>query len=209
MSQRTIINSYRARLHALKSGVRFPSAMAMDRRDFDGNGWFEVKDNPISKVGIFKYQGSQIPGAPDKSKMYRVLRPAEELGSPATIKSFMLLPWIDNHAMLGKGEGLVPAEQKGVSGVIGQDIYFDPNACDGTLFANLKVFSAAMADLINAGKKELSCGYRCDYDWTPGIWKGKPYDAIQRNIRGNHVALVQKGRMGSDVSVLDHSDANL
>lgn len=182
-----------------------PAPAAMDEREIDTNGWFEVKDNPISKVGVFEYRGAQIPGAPDPNKMYRVFRPAEELGDPETISSFRLLPWIDNHAMLGKGDGLVPAERKGVHGVIGEDVHFR----DDTLYGNIKAFSNSLADLIGAGKRELSCGFRCSYEWAPGVWNGQPYDVVQRQIRGNHVALVKRGRMGPDVAVLDHSDADI
>ncbi len=179
-------------------------APAMDERAIDTNGWPEIKNNPISKAGVFEYRGAQIPGSPNPDKLYRVLRPEEELSSQEAIDSFKLLPWIDNHVMLGDGAGLMPAEKKGVQGVIGQDVHFE----DGTLYGNLKVFSNALADLIEAGKRELSCGYRCTYDWTPGVWNGQPYDAVQRNIRGNHIALVKNGRMGPDVAVLDHSDTD-
>ncbi len=197
---------------ALAAGMvwyeRFHSGWAQDKsaRVEDINGWPEIKDNPLSKEGVFEYRGSQIPGAPDKDKLYRVYRSASELSSPETIESFKLIPWIDNHVMLGREQdGLTRPEQKGIQGVIGQDVYFK----DGTLYGNLKLFSSAMKDMIEAGKKELSCGYRCTYDWTPGTWNGQHYDAVQREIRGNHLALVKRGRMGPDVAVLDHSDTSL
>ena len=45
--------------------------------------------------------------------------------------------------------------------------------------------------------RELSCGYQLDLDETPGTTPdGKHYDAIQRNIRYNHVAVVPRGRAG-------------
>lgn len=53
-------------------------------------------------------------------------------------------------------------------------------------------------------KKELSCGYRCRYEYAPGTYDGIDYDYVQRDIRGNHLALVENGRMGPDVAVLDH-----
>jgi len=192
---------------AVKSRIEFADAWAQDKsaRIEDVNGWPEIKDNPISKVGIFDYHGSQLPGAPDPNAMYRVYRPAEELADPETIESFKLIPWIDNHVMLGsEDDGLTRPEEKGVQGVIGQEVRFDPDAFeDGGLLGNLKLFSSAMADSINAGKKELSAGYRCTYDWTPGEFNGQSYDCVQRQIRGNHLALVKKGRMGPDVAVLD------
>lgn len=167
-------------------------------RIHDLNGWYEVKDNPLSRVGIYDYSGAQI-GAPpeDAAKIFRVYRPAEELQHPDTIASFKLVPFINNHVMLG--EGFTPAEDKGVDGVIGQDVYFQGD----TLYGNPKVFSKTLAEEIKKGKTELSCGYRCRYEFTPGTWNGQKYDVVQRNIRGNHVALVDEGRMGPEVSILD------
>jgi len=176
-------------------------AAAMDRREYDLNGWFEVKDNPLSSVGVYSYGGKSIGGDADPDRMYRVYRPAEELATEECIQSFRLLPWIDNHVMLGSEDaGLTPAEQKGVQGVIGEDVTFDGE----TLRGNIKVFSEAMSNLIANGKKELSCGYRCRYEKSSGTFNGEPYDYVQRDIRGNHLALVENGRMGPKVAVLDH-----
>lgn len=183
---------------------------AMDERAIDVNGWFESKRNPISKVGIFSYSGRALGGKrPDGTpleldRMYRVLRPAEELGSPECIESFKLLPWVNDHTMLGPvwqqmAPDALAAEQKGVDGVIGEEVFFE----NGTLYGNIKAFSNKLAALIAAGKRELSAGYRCVYDWTAGTLEGKPYDCVQRSIRGNHLALVQNGRMGPDVAVMD------
>lgn len=169
-------------------------------RNYDMNGWAEIKGNPLSKVGVFPYSGSQISADLDPNKVYMVYRSEEELSDPETIDSFKLLPWTDEHAMLGsEDEGMLPAERKGIHGVIGEDVYFE----DGYLKGNLKVFSDKLANLIEAGKKELSIGYRCLYDMVGGVYNGIRYDAIQRNIRGNHLALVDEGRSGPDVAVLD------
>jgi len=177
------------------------NSSAMDLREYDTNGWFEVKDNPLSMVGVFPYSGRSISPDADQDRVYMVYRPAEELGTSECIDSFKLIPWIDNHVMLGSEEdGLTPSEAKGVQGVIGQDVYFDGSILRG----NIKVFSEAMANLIANGKKELSCGYRCRYEYTPGVFEGVKYDYVQREIRGNHLALVENGRMGPDVAVLDH-----
>jgi hypothetical protein len=167
----------------------------------DFNGWYEVKGNPLTKVGVFPYPGRQIDSSLEPDKIYQVYRPAEELQDPDTIASFKLVPWVDEHVMLGSSaEGLTPAEQKGVQGVIGEEIFFDGEY----LKANIKVFSDKLAKLIENGKKELSIGYRCLYEMTAGVYNGERYDAIQRKIRGNHLALVEQGRAGPDVAVLDH-----
>ncbi|MBG3014730.1 DUF2213 domain-containing protein [Proteus mirabilis] len=170
----------------------------MTKRQYDLNGWLEVKDNPISKVGVFDYLGFEI-GAPIPEKIYKVYRPQEELASTETINSFKLMPFVDEHEMLGK-DG-TPAETKGIQGVIGEQVYFEYPY----LRSNIKILSNSALNQIEGGKIELSPGYRCIYDFTPGEFNGERYDAIQRHIRANHLALVDEGRTGDDVAVQDHS----
>jgi len=181
---------------------------ALDRREYDANSWYEVSDNPLSVVGVYQYRESSIVKGGDPNKMVGVFRPPEELSSPECIASFKLLPWTDDHPgeLLGpKEQGLVPADEKGVRGVIGEKVYF----MGGTLYGNIKVFSEALARKIASGKRELSCGYHCQFVAQTGVYNGEAYQYVQRNIRGNHVASVDKGRMGSDVRVLDAADCCL
>ncbi len=171
-------------------------------REYDVNGWPEIKNNPLSREGIFPYSGETVGG--EAGRIYSVYRPEEELSNPETIKSFKLLPFVDDHpaVLLGDSDaGLTPAEKKGIEGIIGEDVYYK----DGILYGNIKILSESLADLIESGKKQLSVGYRCVYKIVSGVWNGIPYDAVQRNIRGNHLALVDQGRMGKEVAVLDHS----
>ena len=172
----------------------------MSARKKDINGWFEVRANPISRVGVFFYSGRCISNDLDPNQLYPVFRPPEELNNPECIDSFKLLPWTDDHPQRLLGDG-VPAEEHGIEGVIGEKVFFDP--ADGMLKANIKVFSQRHADLINSGKRELSAGYHCKYEFSPGEWNGKPYQFIQRQIRGNHLASVDSGRMGPEVAVMD------
>nr|DAZ12127.1 MAG TPA: hypothetical protein [Caudoviricetes sp.] len=168
-------------------------------KQVDHNDFWYIKDNPLSKVGVFPYLGKQISSELEPDKIYQVYRPAEELLSEETINSFKLLPIVDDHTMLGTEPGMMPAEEKGVHGTSGSDVY----GKDGKLYGDLKIYSETLKDEIEAGKKELSMGYFCDYELTPGTFDGQHYDAVQRNIRGNHIALVEEGRMGSDVRVMD------
>ena len=165
----------------------------------DHNNFWLMADNPISKVGIYPYLGSQISENLIPNKLYNVLRPAEEVGSEESLKSLRLLPIVDEHAMLGGENGMINPEEKGIHGVIGEKVYLK----DGTIYADLKIFSEALKEEIANGKKQLSLGYFCDYDPTPGEYNGQHYDAIQRNLRGNHLALVEEGRMGPDVRIMD------
>lgn len=171
------------------------------RRIPDVNGWVEIKANPLTKTGVFPYSGAQVDPAFDPNEIIMVYRPEEELTDPECIESFKLIPWIDEHEMLGsEAEGMTPAEEKVPQGVIGQEVFYEAPYLKG----NIKVFSEKLADEIqNNGKKELSIGYRCLYEIKKGVYNGQKYDAIQRKIRGNHLALVDEGRAGPDVAVLD------
>lgn len=172
----------------------------MSAQSVDINGFVEIKGNPISKTGVYPYLGREI-GASEPDRIYKVYRPEEELSSQETIDSFKLMPLVDEHAMLGdEAAGFTPAERKGVQGVIGEDVYFDAPYLRG----NIKVYSESAKGLVKSGtKRELSPGYRFKLDMTPGTFNGEAYDAIQREIRANHLALVTEGRTGPDVSVLD------
>lgn len=176
-------------------------------KNYDINGFFEVLDNPLSKVGVFNYLGRNIPQEVAKGnsdKFFAVYRPAEELADPACVASFRLVPWIIKHTMIGDGTGgTKQIEDVGARGVTGERIWFDPEDDDGTLKGNIKCFSEYLADSIAAGKTPLSLGYRCVYEYAPGVFKGVPYTYVQRRIRGNHLATVDDGRMGPEVAVMD------
>lgn len=170
---------------------------AQDKKHVDHNGYWYIEKNPISRTGVFPYLGKQISDELEPDKVYQVYRPAEELFSPEAMASFKLMPLVDEHTMLGKD--YTPAEQKGIDGVLGEKI----ERSGDMLTADIKIYSESLKDEIRNGKKELSMGYFCDYDLTPGTYKGQHYDAVQRNLRGNHIALVDKGRMGREVRVMD------
>jgi len=55
----------------------------------------------------------------------------------------------------------------------------------------------------DATQREISCAYHWVPDMTPGVYEGTAYDGRMTNIEGNHVALVEQGRAGSDVIVGD------
>lgn len=173
---------------------------ATDEKQIDYNDFWYIKDNPLSKVGVFPYLGKTISDELEPNKVYYVLRPEDELSKEETLETFKLIPIVDDHTMLGNKEGMQPAEEKGVHGTSGMDVYYK----DGIIYGDLKIFSESLKEEIENGKKELSMGYFCDYELKNGEYEGQPYQAIQRNIRANHIALVQEGRMGADVRVLDH-----
>ena len=106
-------------------------------RSYDVNGWYQVKNTPLSKVGVFPYLGKSISKDLNPEQIYYIYRPEEELSSPDCIESFKLLPWINDHTMLAPGGvGGRPAEEVGIGGVIGEEVFYS----DGVLFGNIKMF---------------------------------------------------------------------
>jgi len=72
------------------------------------------------------------------------------------------------------------------------------------LLLPLAVQAADAVEKVNAGElHDVSTGYTCRVEATPGTWRGERYDAIQRELRYNHVALLPEGagRAGTEVSL--------
>lgn len=133
----------------------------------------------------------------------REYRPEEEVASPESLASFAGKVVTDEHP-----PGLLTSVntdqfQKGFAGT---EIVYD----NGLVRAVLTVTNQSLIDKIMRGDaKEVSAGYRVDFDPTPGTTEsGEVYDGIQRKIMGNHIAVVKRGRAGPDVKLhLDRMDA--
>ena len=169
----------------------------------DINGFWDIKNNPLTKEGVFKYRGDQIDPEGkkwglDQKRTYLVYRPLSEISNPETLKSFDGVPFIDEHDMLG--EGCTPSDCKNIAGTI-YNVHIEGRKMVG----DFKIYSDNIKREIRNGKKELSLGYRASFEKRPGIFDGVPYDFVQVGIVGNHVALVNRGRCGSDVRIFDKS----
>lgn len=172
-------------------------------KELDKSKFWIIRDNPIIKTGVFPYLGRQISPDLNPTQIYNVLRPEDELFKQKTIDSFNMLPITIGHALLGsKDEGLTPPEEKGIEGTTGEHAKRTGDKMTNTI----KLYSERIKDEINNGKKELSAGYFCDFMPESGTYQGRHYDYVQRNIDGNHIALVEKGRNGSDVRVMDSAE---
>ena len=163
----------------------------------DGSGFWEIKHNPISKVGVFPYMGRSISDECEPDRIYYVFRSADTLKASVDTWDNPPKPFINDHEMLG--EGFSKVDDRPVQGVIHNPVFEDD-----TLYADISVYSESLKDKIENGKKELSLGYFCKYRKEKGIYKGQAYDFVQEDMVGNHIALVDNGRCGSDVRVFDH-----
>ncbi len=141
-------------------------------------------DTPVlGRTGIQIYKNND-------GSIRREFRPPEEVFAKESLDSFAGKPITDDHPA-----DMVHAENaKDLSvGVIkssGMQV-------DNNVVAPIIVLDASTIKKIENGKKQLSLGYTVQTDETPGEWQGQKYDAIQRNIRINHLAIVDKGRAGN------------
>lgn len=151
-------------------------------------------DKPIvTSVGIFEYRN------PDGSTR-RELRLPEHVFDKDSLASYRGKPVILTHRAGSVDKDNVDREHIGTilsEGVVdGDDVRVEIIIHD--------------TDIIKqTGLRELSLGYSLDLDETPGTWNGQHYDAIQTNIRINHLALVDKARAGEQARLnIDSRDEN-
>lgn len=177
-------------------GVTFDAAPS--QRETDENGFLHVGSSHITKATVNPYYGREIPGwreaGLDPETVYYGLRDPQEL--QASLETWAGLPLHIEHHIDSADE----PEKLTRVGAVGTGAVWNPPYVD----APLTVWDRTAIDAIEDGSfRELSCAYRYDPDFTPGRYEGIPYDFIMRNIRGNHVALVEEGRAGPDVVVAD------
>lgn len=176
--------------------------LAFDRasvRSFDGNGRLQVSKSNISKANVCQYYGREIPNAEalglDPDKIYRLYRHPDELKKAAS--TFNNIPVLCIHTPDFPGDP--PREYR--VGTTHSGCQFD-----GVYLSNgLSIWdNSAIAGIETEEQKELSSSYQYVADMTSGESPdGEAYDGVMRDIVGNHVALVETGRAGSDVLVAD------
>jgi hypothetical protein len=158
-----------------------------------------VAPGRLARTGVQTYRAYELgldAQGLDPMKVIRLHRPPEEVFNAASMASFENKPvtidhptvnvTADNWEELAKGE---------VRNIVQSGEWLD---------GQLIIKSREAVDAMQEGKVELSNGYTFELDLTPGTTAdGQPYDGVQRNIRGNHVALVDAARCGSACRIAD------
>jgi hypothetical protein len=141
----------------------------------------------VGRTGVFPYRNE------DGSVRFELVHP-EDLFSKASMASLRNIPITLGHPK----EMVTAANAKAMSvGHVGEGVEVDYPL----LSADVIVTDAAAIRAIEAGKQELSTGYFLDLHEESGVYEGQAYNYRQRNIRQNHLAIVDKARFGSDMRI--------
>jgi len=175
-----------------------------NRYDYGQISKSEITDEGYLKVWCKAARtGTQLYTRGD-GKQCREYRPEDEVSKPESLASFGM-----KAVTMGHPPVLLDAENTKVHqiGHAGSQVRYN----DGFVEVALLITDKNAIERIQRGDaQEVSSGYRVDFDPTPGVTpEGESYDGVQRNIRINHIAVVKKGRAGSDVRlILDSCDRN-
>jgi hypothetical protein len=157
------------------------------KAELSKEGW--IIDRPIiTRSGIFTYHNKN-------GKQVREYRPDEEVFKEDSLNTLRGAPITDGHKGIistdSSLDGLI------VGSVMGPGVKDNTNVVADIVIHNVKKIGS---------KRELSLGYQCKVDETPGEFNGQKYDAVQRDITYNHLAVVHKGRAGNARIRLDSNE---
>lgn len=153
-------------------------------------GYLICRSVPIARTGDQQYTAREVMQDGDPNQMVIVHRRPEDVFAEETIASFEGKPVTDDHPPENvQAENFASYARGHVQNVrrAGDNLVGDVYITDAKLASDIK----------HRVKREISCGYQCDLvpDGAGGYY--------QTNIRGNHVAVVLRGRAGHDVAIHD------
>jgi len=146
---------------------------------------------PITRPGVFPYlrNGGSIS---------QVAKLPDEVFSKETIESANNKPLTNDHPSVGVDVNNFKSLSVGMTDS-------DAHVEDNKLVVGATITDPDMIAQIKSGKRELSIGFNADVPAESGEYGGSQYGAAQRNIKINHIAIVDRGRAGHGISI--HDDA--
>lgn len=169
---------------------KFTDSVTLDGTRLTGDGYLVTTARSV-RTGVQLYAGREV-GRPDLA-IVRVMRPADEVFSQDSLQSFSHTPvtlnhpaepvTADNWSKLAVGEVSTAAQKDG-----------------DWISLPLILKDAAAIRAVQSGKRELSAGYTCELEWVDHA----DYDAVQRNIKINHLAVVDRARAGHEARIGDN-----
>ena len=152
-------------------------------------GYLICHDVPINRIGDQEYQARDLQLDGDPERLVVVHRYPDDVFDAAALASFEGKDVTQGHPP----ENLTPENQAAYSKGHVENVR---RVGDNTV-ADLYIKDPGLAsDVENGVVREVSCGYVCTYEPDGDGYR-------QTNIRGNHVAVVPRGRAGHEVAIRD------
>lgn len=166
------------------------------------NGFLQVLAN-LTRTGVFTYfEKDEKNGT---TRIIRQLRLPDEVFSTESMETLVGLPVTNNHPSemeINRNNasdyivGMTSDQPKKVLAPVQGDK-------EDYIQQKLTLFDdATIKQMVDGGKREMSLGYTCYLEDSSGEWNGQSYDYIQRDIRYNHLSLVDRARGGASCRVL-------
>lgn len=173
------------------------------KREYTKEGYLKVPAR-IARTGIQQYRHDFIPQlnkAP--GDVISVYRSPDAVFDKDSLATYALKPVSNDHPTTLLNSKTVKAYNVGT-------LDSDSRQDGDYILTTLVVMDEQAIKDIESGKCEISVGYECDYDLRGGYTPdGQRFDAEQKNIICNHVAIVARGRAGKACRVFDSADENL
>jgi len=155
-------------------------------------GYLICRDVPIARTGTQVYAAGELGLDGDPERAVTVQRRPEDVFEAAAMASFEGKDVTAGHPP----EQVGPENHANYSKGHVQKVRRDGDK----LVADLLIKDAALiSDVENKVVREVSCGYQCEYVPEGGGFR-------QKHIRGNHVAVVPRGRAGHEVAIQDSAE---
>lgn len=170
---------------------------AVTQRERTDQGYLKVPGR-VARTGVQQYTAAEL-GLSDRGRdeIVNVYRPPEEVFADESLKSYENADVTDGHPpemvdaetfkQYARGNTLGPGRPEGEYVVV-----------------DMLIKDRDAIEAVENGKVELSAGYRNEYHYEPGTAEdGTEYEFVQRDIRINHIALVDNARAGNEAKLFD------
>lgn len=181
---------------AANNGLILSDNQALVAKIDDVTGFLTTSVN-LSRTGVQDYLGFELGLTERATEVIGVMRPADEVFHPDSIKSFVNLVVTDDHPTELVNINNVKVLQKGSVSHVEQ--------ANDVLKGVITITDKKQIAKIKDGKIEVSVGYAQKLKPEKGVFDGKEYEFVQTNIRANHLAIVDAGRCGAACKLItDH-----
>ena len=171
----------------------------ISRRVFDDDTGFLRVPGRVARVGVQTYLRGELGLDGDPMDTVNVFRPESEVFAESYLNSFKDADATDNHPVKMVDSDTFKNVTVGHVSSAGTRDSDNPDF----VVVELVIKDAKAIKKIESGKCELSAGYSARYDKESGTYDGVQYDYVQRNLKVNHVAVVDRARAGREARIFD------